>query len=126
MDGAVWVYNVRPDFGGFSYAVPDTSNGCGARMDHSNPLPDLQPGSCRMFVEFAPRVAESDEPSALVWNGGTWDGRLAAERGDIILPFGAIPDPTPYLTQTDPKAARRAEIDAQIAALQAERNRLEA
>lgn len=80
----------------------------------------LQPGECRMFVEFAPRVAGEDLAEAhLVWSEryGEWtsDGSCP---GDIILPMPQ--DPTPYLTPADPKAARRDEICAQIAALQEE------
>ncbi|HEU6436612.1 MAG TPA: hypothetical protein VE028_04110 [Nitratidesulfovibrio sp.] len=76
-----------------------------------------------MFVEFAPRVAETDiEEMEMVWMGGAW-GVDYPSYGDIILPMP--PDPTPYLTPADPNAARREEIRAQIGALQAELDGME-
>lgn len=122
MDGSVWTYDTQPFWVG-----PDhwQSSEFGAEWD-SLAFPDLQPGECRMFVEFAPRVAgRTSDEWVLMWDGyGRWvPGREhCAVTGNIILPMP--PDPTPYLTDADPKAARRAEIDAQIAALQAERDEL--
>lgn len=63
--------------------------------------PDLQPGECRMFVEFAPRVADGGERDMLVWdNANAWisAGRVAAG----LVVHHMLPDPTPYLPQSWP------------------------
>lgn len=88
-------------------------------------LPGIAPGECRMFVEYAPRVADGTEHDVLAWNAdeGAWSYHPIPFKGTIILPMP--PDPTPYLTHADPKAARREEIRAQIAALQAEPDGME-
>lgn len=120
MDGSVWTYDTQPFWVG-----PDhwQSSEFGAEWD-SLAFPDLKSGECRMFVEFAPRVAGGEERNVLAWNDDemAWGYHPCPFSGDIIHPMP--PDPTPYLTDADPKAARRAEIDAQIAALQAERDEL--
>lgn len=80
---------------------------------------DLQTGECRMFVEFAPRVVHGGvHGESLRWGKNGWVRVPYAMPGDIILPMP--PDPTPYMAQADPNAARREEIRAQIAELQAE------
>ncbi|MEG6506718.1 hypothetical protein [Nitratidesulfovibrio sp. 1201_IL3209] len=72
-----------------------------------------------MFIEFAPRVVKGGvHGESLRWGKNGWVRVPYAMPGDIILPMP--PDPTPYLEQVDPSAARRDEIRAQIAALKEE------
>lgn len=71
-------------------------------------FPDLRPGECRMFVEFAPRVVQGGvHGESLRWGKNGWVRVPYAMPGDIILPMP--PDPLPYLTQAGPSAARRDE-----------------
>lgn len=119
-DGSAWCFREHPinRAGAWNTESPLYSG------QHKDAFPDIQPGESRMFIEFAPRVAGDVTSGAYFrWGSGGWNRIPYAMPGDIILPMP--PDPTPYLPQADPNAARREEIRAQIAALQAELDGME-
>lgn len=98
-DGDTWVYSVKPHMGALGYWQVEGDEDA-SRLD-DNDATDLQPGECRMFVEFAPRVAEEgtwgqdEKPAQLVWDKRVWTLSFGQDAGDIILPMP--PDPTPHL-----------------------------
>ena len=129
-DECTWVYSTNPSIDINGYWNVDNDED--ASMLHDNDAVSLQPGECKVFIEFAPRVATDedrhpDAPARLWWakDGWSYSAPTVLSAGeDIILPMP--PDPTPYLAPLPgPKDLRIAEIDAQIAELYAERAELE-
>lgn len=121
MDGSVWTYDTQPFWVG-----PDhwQSSEFGAEWD-SLAFPDLESGECRMFVEFAPRVAGGEERNVLAWNDDemAWGYHPCPFSGDIIHPM--LPDQTPYLAHPEVNEARIAELLAERDRIDAEIKQLE-
>lgn len=126
-DERSWIYSDRPhmDIDGY-WGVDDRGN-----MTElcDNDAINLQPGECKMFIEFSPKVSDGKSNGSVLWwdsTDGTWNLRAGeyVDSGHVIIPVP--PDPMPYLVpHPDPKKLRMAEIDAQIAELYAERAKLE-